>query len=222
MSRWLTGAALVGVAAAMSVAGATAFAGSVLPVDSSVPASSTPDSSVPESSTPATSEPVSETSAPAETHTLSIVLPDGLDPASITVGVAVSGADETDYVVDPGACVAIPACASFELPAGSYDLVFTIDDPPGVATFLILDGVGGFGFGVEIVDADVELRFELGATAPPTTPSDSTTTTTVASAGPSMVPELPETGSEGRLGGVSLALVVVGLGCLALARRRTA
>ena len=147
------------------------------------------------------------------------MLPDGLDPASITVGVAVPGTGETAYVVDPQQCEAIPACASFELPAGSYDLVFTIDDPPGVATFLILDGVGGFRFGVEIVDADVELRFDLAATAPPTTPPDSTTTTTVASAGPSLAPELPETGSEGRLGVVSLALVVIGLACLAVTRR---
>ena len=44
----------------------------------------------------------------------------------------------------------------------------------------------------------------------------------VAAAGPVPVTELPQTGSNGRLGVASLVLIGVGLGCVVAARRRPA
>lgn len=233
MGRGRTGTALIGAAVALMVGGSVASAGP----DPSVPEPSVPETSAPETSAPEPTIPV-ETSIPptepsvsadSETYTLTIMLPDGwpsVDPSFITVGVVADGAtdDDADHVAGPMACEAFAPCAVFELAPGEYDLRIDVEQTNPEASLGVLPALDSdIGYDVTIVDRDLVARFDFVATAaPPLPPSTSSTTSTVAAAGPVPVAELPETGSNGRLGVASLLLITVGFGCVAAARRRPA
>lgn len=229
MGRGRTGTALIGAAVALMVGGSVASAGP----DPSVPEPSVPETSAPETSAPEPTIPV-ETSLPATE-------PSG--PAdSETYAISVSIDADEDFLIarearvalhDPGVaaplseampCTSVPICQRFEVQPGEYRLTFAIENSDEAAYFLFLeDGSPGMSFDLAIADSDVDLLFGVGAIGtPPLPPSTSSTTSTVAAAGPVPVAELPETGSNGRLGVASLLLITVGFGCVVAARRRPA
>ena len=161
-------------------------------------------------------------------HALGVSLegaPPELTPDNVVVTVTDPG---DDVVAGPVACDALGACTTFDLPAGDYRLTFEVADVPDVAYAVVRCGGDDDAFEVSIVDADVEVTYcFVGVVAPPTTstttttiPTIPTTTTTVASGGPVPVDELPQTGADGRLALVALALLAGGAGLVALSRRR--